>query len=137
MKLTVIIPCYNERETIRAIIDAVQRSPYEDKQIIIVDDGSTDGTADLLRTEIAPSKLVDQIIYQPSNRGKGAAIRSGIARANGDLIIIQDADLEYDPNEYPRLVEPIERDLADVVFGSRFAGGQSHRVLYYWHRVGN
>ena len=137
MKLSVIIPCYNERKTIRAIAEAVRLSPPADKEIIIVDDCSTDGTADLLRAQIAPLGLVDQIVYQPVNLGKGAAIRSGIARATGDIVIIQDADLEYDPNEYPRLVEPIERDLADVVFGSRFIGGQPRRVLFYWHRVGN
>ena len=137
MKLSVIIPCYNERNTIRAIVEAVHLAPIADKEIIVVDDCSTDGTTELLRTEIAPLELVDQIVYQPANLGKGAAIRSALARATGHIVIVQDADLEYDPNEYPRLIKPIESDLADVVFGSRFSGGQAHRVLYYWHSVGN
>jgi glycosyltransferase involved in cell wall biosynthesis len=137
MKLSVIIPCYNELKTIRAVVEAVRRSPHSDKELIIVDDCSTDGTANLLRGEIEPSGLVDQILYQPANLGKGAAIRSAIPKATGDIVIVQDADLEYDPQEYPRLVEPIEKGWADVVFGSRFLGGQPHRALYFWHRVGN
>jgi glycosyltransferase involved in cell wall biosynthesis len=135
LKLSVIIPCYNECKTIRAVVEAVHLSPHANKEIIIVDDCSTDGTVNLLRDEIAP--LADQIIYHSANLGKGAAIRSGIAHATGDIVIIQDADLEYNPNEYPRLVRPIEIGLADVVFGSRFMGGQPHRVLYFWHRLGN
>jgi glycosyltransferase involved in cell wall biosynthesis len=135
MKLSVIIPCYNERETIRAIVDAVRAAPYPDKEIIIVDDCSQDGTRDVLKTEIAP--LVDQILYHDVNQGKGAALRKGIKAARGEVVIIQDADLEYDPEEYPHLVEPILHNKADVVFGSRFMGGRPHRVLYFWHRVGN
>ena len=135
MKLTVVIPCYNEIATIRAVVDAVRAAPYPDKQIIIVDDCSTDGTSEVLKRDVAP--LVDEIIFHPVNRGKGAAIRSGIGHASGDVIIIQDADLEYDPNEYGQLVEPIADGRADVVFGSRFMGGRPHRVLYFWHRVGN
>jgi glycosyltransferase involved in cell wall biosynthesis len=135
MKLSVIIPCYNERETIRAIVDAVRAAPYPDKEIIIVDDCSQDGTRDVLKTEIAP--LVDQILYHDVNQGKGAALRTGIKAARGEVVIIQDADLEYDPEEYPHLVEPILHNRADVVFGSRFMGGRPHRVLYFWHRVGN
>jgi len=135
MKLSVIIPCYNERATIRGIVEAVRKSPYPDHEIIIVDDCSGDGTRDVLRGEIAP--LVAKVIYHDRNRGKGAALRTGIAAATGDIVIVQDADLEYDPQEYPRLIEPILRNEADVVFGSRFMGGRPHRVLYFWHRVGN
>jgi glycosyltransferase involved in cell wall biosynthesis len=135
MKLSVVIPCYNERATIRGIVEAVQKSPYPDQEIIIVDDCSSDGTRDLLRSEIAPH--VAKVIYHEHNQGKGAALRTGIAAATGDIVIIQDADLEYDPQEYPLLIEPILRNEADVVFGSRFMGGRPHRVLYFWHRVGN
>lgn len=135
MKLSIIIPCYNEKNTIRGIVDAVRAAPYEHKEIIIVDDCSKDGTRDILRNEIAP--LVDQILYHETNQGKGAALRTGIQAATGDIVIIQDADLEYDPSEYPFLVEPILNDRADVVFGSRFMGARPHRVLYFWHRVGN
>lgn len=135
MKLSVIIPCYNEKNTIRGIVDAVRAAPYEHKEIIIVDDCSKDGTKDILRSDIAP--LVDQILYHETNQGKGAALRTGIHAATGDVVIIQDADLEYDPNEYPLLIDPILHDRADVVFGSRFMGSRPHRVLYFWHRVGN
>ena len=135
MKLSVIIPCYNERETIRDIVNAVKNAPYPDKEIIIIDDCSQDGTRDILKTEI--TSLVDQILYHDVNQGKGAALRTGIKAARGEVVIIQDADLEYDPAEYPNLVEPILLNKADVVFGSRFMGGRPHRVLYFWHRVGN
>jgi glycosyltransferase involved in cell wall biosynthesis len=137
MRLSVIIPCYNEINTIDAIIDAVNASPYPDKEVIIVDDCSRDGTREKLKNTIEPSGRVAKVLYHTANQGKGAALRTGIQGATGDLVIIQDADLEYDPNEYPRLAEPILQNKADVVFGSRFIGGDAHRVLYYWHRVGN
>lgn len=135
MKLSIVIPCYNEAKTIRAIVERVRAAPVASKEIIIVDDCSRDGTRDILRTQITP--LVDQIIYHEVNRGKGAALRTGFAAATGDVVIVQDADLEYDPQEYPRLLQPIADGRADVVFGSRFQGGQPHRVVYFWHMVGN
>jgi glycosyltransferase involved in cell wall biosynthesis len=135
MKISVIIPCFDERKTIEQVIGAVRAAPIKEIEIIIVDDASTDGTATLLKEKIAP--VVDRIIYQPRNRGKGAALRAGFAAASGDVILVQDADLEYDPNDYPILLEPIFAGDADAVFGSRFLGGRPHRVLYFWHMVGN
>src|SRR5262245_50321147 len=137
MRLSVVIPCYNELSTIDVIIDAVNNSPYSEKEIIVVDDFSVDGTREKLKTEIAQSGRVAMVLYHDTNRGKGAAVRTGVRAATGDLVIIQDADLEYDPNEYPKLVNPILQDRADVVFSSRFAGGEAHRVLYFWHKVAN
>ncbi len=135
MRLSIIIPCYNEAKTIRAIVEAVRAAPIERKEIIVVDDCSTDGTRDLLRSEIEP--LVDRVLFHEVNRGKGAALRTGFAAASGDIVIVQDADLEYDPQEYPTLIAPIADGKADVVFGSRFMGGRPHRVVYFWHMVGN
>ena len=135
MKLSVLIPCYNEKNTIQGIIAAVRAAPYENKEIIVVDDGSSDGTTAKLQDELAGQ--IDKLICHPLNRGKGAALRSAIEMATGDIVIVQDADLEYDPQEYPALIEPILANKADVVFGSRFMGGKPHRVLYFWHRLGN
>jgi glycosyltransferase involved in cell wall biosynthesis len=133
--LSVVIPCFNERDTIERIALAVLAAPISDLELIVVDDGSTDGTREILREKVEPR--VHRVIYQERNRGKGAALRAGFAAATGDLVLVQDADLEYDPQDYPRLVEPILAGKADVVFGSRFSGGASVRVLYFWHYVGN
>ncbi|HUJ00672.1 MAG TPA: glycosyltransferase family 2 protein [Usitatibacter sp.] len=135
MKLSVIIPCYNEVSTIGRIIDAVRAAPYPDKELIVVDDGSTDGTRERLAGE--DGRRVDRVILHEVNRGKGAALRSGIHAATGEVVIVQDADLEYDPNEYGRVLAPILEGRADVVYGSRFMGAEPHRVLYFWHRMGN
>jgi len=135
MKLSVIIPCYNEKKTIFEIVKRVKKSMIDDLEIIIVDDASDDGTTDLLKKEIEP--LVEKIIYHHKNIGKGAALRSGFHEATGDLVVVQDADMEYDPDELHILMEPILKNKADVVFGSRFAGGSAHRVVYFWHYMGN
>ncbi len=135
MKLSIVIPCYNEAQTIRTIVEAVRNSPVPDKEIIVVDDASTDGTRDILRAEI--ESRVTRVIYHPVNCGKGAALRTGFQAATGDAVIVQDADLEYDPQEYPRLLRPLVEGKADVVFGSRFMGAEAHRVVYFWHMVGN
>jgi glycosyltransferase involved in cell wall biosynthesis len=134
MKLSIVIPIYNECETIHLIIERVQAVPIE-KELILVDDYSTDGTRDRLKV-IGEAENVT-ILFHDHNQGKGAALRTGFAAATGDVVIIQDADLEYDPDEYPKLIKPIEDGKADVVYGSRFAGGESHRVLYFWHYLGN
>ncbi len=135
MKLSIVIPCFNEISTMEEIVEAVKASPVKDCEIIIVDDFSTDGTRELLESKIEDQ--VDQVIYHHKNKGKGAALRTGFASATGDIVIVQDADLEYDPQEYPEMIEPILNGRADVVFGSRFQGGRPHRVVYFWHMVGN
>lgn len=135
MKLSIVIPCYNEISTIEEIIDAVSASEYSQKEIIVIDDFSTDGTREKLEQYL--HNKVDQVLYHDVNMGKGAALRTGIEHATGDILIIQDADLEYDPQEYSVVIGPILNGKADVVYGSRFIGAQAHRVLYFWHRVGN
>ena len=133
MKLSVVIPVYNEKNTILQVIDRVRDVKLE-KEIIVVDDFSTDGTREILQTLPPANDL--KILLQPENAGKGAALRKGFSSVSGDIIVIQDADLEYDPAEYPALIQPILANKADVVFGSRFLGGP-HRVLLFWHSVGN
>jgi glycosyltransferase involved in cell wall biosynthesis len=132
--VSVVIPCFNEKATILALLDKVAAAPFA-KEIIVVDDGSHDGTCELL-AEQAPARSEVRLILQPHNQGKGAALRRGFQEARGEVVIVQDADLEYDPNEIPKVIAPILAGQADVVYGSRFLGGP-HRVLYYWHSVGN
>ena len=134
-EISVVIPCYNEASTIETILDAVQASEIQDKEIIVVDDASTDASREKLRGLEGRPGL--RVIYHEKNRGKGAALRTGFQAATGDVVIVQDADLEYDPGEYPKLLAPIRAGRADVVYGSRFAGGESHRVLYFWHYAAN
>jgi len=134
MKLSVVMPVFNEARTIEEIIARVQSAPFE-KEIVIIDDYSTDGTIDLLRKIATQSENI-KVLYHDRNRGKGAALRTGFAQVSGDIVIIQDADLEYDPREYPQILEPILDGRADVVYGSRFLGGP-HRVMFFWHYVGN
>ncbi|ALE37755.1 glycosyltransferase family 2 protein [Leptospira interrogans] len=136
MKVSIVIPCYNEKNTIRNILETVKKVPIKNKEIILVDDCSKDGTRDLLQTP-AFKKLTNQIIFHEINQGKGAALRTGFKAATGGIVIVQDADLEYDPFEIPEVIDPIYKGKADVVFGSRFLGGRPHRVVYYWHRLGN
>lgn len=132
--LSVVIPCFNEEATILSLLERVRMSPVASKQIIVVDDGSTDGTRELLA---ALSEEDLTILFHDRNRGKGAALATGFASAVGDICIVQDADLEYDPDEYPLVIGPILEGKADVVYGSRFQGAAPHRVVYFWHRVGN
>src|SRR5438876_5419968 len=135
MKVSIVIPCYNEKDTIEKIIEAVRSAPIESREIIVVDDCSRDGTKAVLEEKL--SQMVDRVIYHPVNRGKGAALRSGFAAATGDIILVQDADLEYNPEDYPVLLEPLISGKADAVLGSRFMGGRPHRALFFWHMVGN
>lgn len=134
MRLSVVIPIYNERATIEELVSRVRRVDL-DKEIILVDDCSTDGTRDILSRLAKEEGVV--VTYHDRNQGKGAALRTGFSKASGEIIIVQDADLEYDPEEYPRLIKPILDGKADMVLGTRFGGGDSHRVLYFWHYLGN
>lgn len=133
LKLSVVIPVYNEKETILGIIRKVKEEPT-DKEVIIVDDCSTDGTRGVLK-EINDDRV--KVYFHEKNQGKGAALRTGFGKASGDIVVIQDADMEYDPQEYPKLIKPILDGKADVVYGSRFSGGEPHRVVFFWHMMGN
>lgn len=135
-RISIVVPCYNEAATIRQAVERIWAVPFEcEVELVCIDDGSTDGTPEVLH-ELVSANLVQVLIQHTRNSGKGSAVRSGIARARGDVIVIQDADLEYDPFDLPRLLQPISDGKADAVFGSRFLSGP-HRVLYFWHRVGN
>lgn len=134
-KVSVVIPCYNERQTIEAIVRAVRSSGVPNLEIVVVDDCSTDGTRELLDTRLRD--VTDVILFHPKNQGKGASLRTGFGAATGDVVIVQDADLEYDPRDFHLLLDPIWAGKADVVYGSRFMGGRAHRVVYFWHMVGN
>lgn len=133
--ISVVIPCYNENAFIKDIVKRVKSSPVGNLEIIIVDDCSTDGTREILKEEV--EKEVDKVIYHDKNMGKGAALRTGFKHVSGEIIIIQDADLEYNPEEYPKLIRLIVEGKADVVYGSRFIGSEIHGVLFFWHMVGN
>ena len=138
MKLSVVIPCYNESATLEAVVDRVLGADALglEREVIVVDDASSDGSSDIAEALAAKDERV-RVHRHPANRGKGAALRSGFGLASGDIVLVQDADLEYDPAEYPKLLAPIVNGGADVVYGSRFRGGESVRVLYFWHSLGN
>lgn len=136
MKLSVVIAAYNERRTLPQVLERVAAVPLDvDREIVVVDDCSTDGTREYLKQTVHPPNV--RVVFHDRNRGKGAALRSGFAAATGDMVVVQDADLEFDPREYPKLIQPILEGRADVVYGSRFTGGDSHRVLYFWHSMAN
>ena len=135
MLVTVIIPCFNEKKTIAKVVDRINNLKDLNLEVIVIDDYSNDGTRELLKDEI--DNNVSKIIFNNKNYGKGYCIKKGIEASNGDVILIQDADLEYDPSDYPKLLKPIESGVADVVYGSRFLGGEEKRVLYFWHTLGN
>jgi glycosyltransferase involved in cell wall biosynthesis len=135
MKISIIIPCYNELKTIKEIISRILEDKLYNKEIIVIDDYSTDGTRDILKNDL--KNFISLLILNEKNYGKGYSVKKGIESANGDIILIQDADLEYDPSDYPKLIEPIKNNFADAVYGSRFIGTDERRVLNYWHCIGN
>ena len=135
MKISIIIPCFNEEKTILLVINKILSNYPGEKEIIVIDDCSNDKTREILKSDL--EKKIDKLIFNEKNYGKGFSIRKGINIAEGDVILIQDADLEYDPSDYNKLLKPIERGVADVVYGSRFLGGEEKRVLYFWHTIGN
>ena len=135
MKISIVIPCFNEKNTISDIIEKVKKENNYQKEIIVIDDFSTDGTREILQEKIRNN--IDRLILNEKNFGKGYSVRQGIKVASGDIILIQDADLEYDPLDYPKLIEPINKGYADVVYGSRFIGSEEKRVLFFWHSLGN
>ena len=135
MKISIVIPCFNEKNTISKIIEKVKDEKNYEKEIIVIDDFSTDGTRELLKDKL--NQEIDEVIYNDKNYGKGFSVKQGINKASGDIILIQDADLEYDPSDYFKLIEPIQKGYADVVYGSRFVGSEEKRVLFFWHSLGN
>ena len=135
MKISIIIPCFNEEKTISLVINKILTNYIGEKEIIVIDDCSNDKTREILKSDL--EKKIDKLIFNEKNYGKGFSIRKGINIAEGDVILIQDADLEYDPTDYNKLLKPIEKGVADVVYGSRFLGGDEKRVLYFWHTLGN
>ncbi len=134
-KITILIPCFNESKTIEEVVFKIKQNEITDKEIIIVDDFSNDGSKEILKEKL--SSKVDKIIYHEKNLGKGACIKTGLKHVTGEVVIIQDADLEYDPNEYKKLIKPILEFKADIVYGSRFVGSEGKRTLYFWNRVAN
>ena len=135
MKISIIIPCFNEEKTISLVINKILTNYPGEKEIIVIDDYSNDKTREILKSEL--ENKIDKLIFNKKNYGKGFSIREGINVAEGDVVLIQDADLEYDPSDYNKLLKPIEKGVADVVYGSRFLGGEEKRVLYFWHTIGN
>ncbi len=135
MKISIIIPCFNEVDTIEKIVEKIKSQQQYDKEIIIIDDFSTDGTREVIKKKL--NDKIDKLLLNDKNFGKGYSVRQGIEISTGDVILIQDADLEYDPSDYSKLIEPIKKGYADVVYGSRFVGSEEKRVLFFWHSIGN